>query len=217
MIASREESRADEEARAPDPLVLSFDFAATVLFALEGATLGVVVHLDLFGVLVVGFATALGGGIIRDVLLGAGQPAALRYKRYAIAAFVGGLTVFLFSDEVREIPTGTLVALDAAGLSAYAVSGAAKSIDYRTNALTAILLGGVTAVGGGVIRDVLVNKTPIILVADIYATAALAGAAVMVIGVRLNQPMLRMMWIGAGSCFALRMLGYWNGWNLPHF
>jgi uncharacterized membrane protein YeiH len=217
VIASREEIRSDQEARAPDPLVLAFDLAATVLFALEGATLGVAAHLDLLGVLVVGFATALGGGIIRDILLDAGQPAALRYKRYAIAAFVGSFIVFLFSDEIREIPTGTLVALDAAGLSAYAVSGAAKSIDFGTNTLTAILLGGVTAVGGGVIRDVLVIKTPIVLVADFYATAALIGAAVMVFGVRSKQPMLRMMWIGAATCFTLRMLGYWNDWNLPHF
>jgi uncharacterized membrane protein YeiH len=188
-----------------------------VLFALQGAILGVVAGLDLLGVMVVAFVTALGGGIIRDVLLGAGQPAALRYKRYAIAALVGGFLVFLFSDLVNEIPTLPLVALDAAALSAYAVSGAAKSLDFRTNALTAVFLGVVTAVGGGVIRDVLVNKIPIVLVAEFYATAALIGAAVMVAGVHFRRPTLEMMWVGAVTCFVLRMLGYWFDWNLPHF
>jgi uncharacterized membrane protein YeiH len=198
-------------------LVLSFDLAATVLFGIEGAILGVAAGLDLLGVLALAFVTALGGSIIRDVLLGSGQPAALRYKRYAIAALVGGILVFLFSDPVNEIPTLPLVALDAAALSAYAVAGAAKSLDFRTNALTAILLGGVTAVGGGVLRDVLVNKIPIVLVAEFYATAALIGAAVMVAGIHFRRPTLEMMWIGAVTCFVLRMIGYWQDWSLPHF
>ncbi len=173
--------------------------------------------LDLLGVLVVAFVTALGGGILRDLLLETRQPAALRYKRYAIAAFIGGFLVFLFSDLVNEIPTLPLVMLDAAALSAYAVAGAAKSLDFKTNALTAVLLGGVTAVGGGVMRDVLVNKIPIVLVADFYATAALIGAAVMVTGVHFRRSAMEMMWVGAVTCFALRMLGYWFDWSLPHF
>lgn len=199
-------------------MVVAFDIGATLLFAVEGAILGVEAGFDLLGVLVLAFATALGGGIIRDVLLGGQLPAALQLKRYAITAFAGGLIVFLFANQVRDIDPTTLVALDAAGLSAFAVAGAAKALDFRTNALTAVLLGGVTAVGGGVLRDILLNRVPVILVADFYATAALIGAAVMVAGVRLGKrPVLWMMWIGAVTCFVLRMLGYWQHWSLAQF
>lgn len=199
-------------------MVVAFDIGATLLFAVEGAILGVAADFDLLGVLVVAFATALGGGIIRDVLLGGELPAALQLKRYAITAFVGGSVVFLLASEVRDIDPTTLVALDAAGLAAFAVAGAAKALDFNTNALTAVLLGGVTAVGGGVVRDILLNRVPVILVADFYATAALIGAAIMVAGVRIgNRPVLWMMWIGAVACFVLRMVGYQQHWSLAQF
>lgn len=197
----------------------AYDLAATILFSLEGATLGVAAGLDLLGVLVVGFATALGGGVIRDLLLGDTPPAALRFKRYICAALIGGLIVFLFSDLVRDIPTDALVILDAAALSPYAVSGARKGLDFGTNALTAIILGGITAVGGGVIRDLLLDRVPVILVPGIYlyATAALLGAAVMVAGVHMGRPAARMMLLGGLTCFAVRVLSYFLELGLPDY
>jgi uncharacterized membrane protein YeiH len=169
--------------RRQDQLVLGSDLAATLLFAVEGATVAVNARLDLFGILVIAFVTALGGGMIRDVLLGDNPPAALRFTRYPIAAFIGGFVVFLFSSQVRKISPDVIVVLDAAALSLFAVSGARKALDFETNGLAAALLGMITGVGGGVMRDVLVNRVPLILVAEIYASAAFVGAAAMVIGV----------------------------------
>ncbi len=202
--------------RLPGPLVMGFDFAATVLFALEGAILAVAADFDLLGVIISGFVTALGGGIIRDVLLGSNPPDALRFRRYAIAALAGGLTVFLLADLVEQIPVDALVALDAAGVAAYMASGTRKALDFKCIGLTAIFLGTTTAVGGGVLRDLLLDRVPRILVADFYATAALIGAVVIVVGLHYRQPPVRMMIAGAVTCFALRMLGYFGDWSLPH-
>ncbi len=202
--------------RRSDQLVIWSDLAATSLFALEGATVAVVYRLDLFGVLVVAFVTALGGGMIRDVLLGDTPPAAIRMTRYVIAAFLGGFIVFLFSAQVRKISPDVIVTLDAAALSLFAVSGARKALDFETPAFTAMLLGMITAVGGGVLRDLLVNRVPLILVAEIYASAAFVGAAVMVLGFKRFERPGQMMLIGGLVCFALRMITYWQHWNLPH-
>lgn len=200
----------------PDGLIKGFDLAATILFALEGSLLAVAADLDLLGIVVVGFVTALGGGIIRDLLLGDTPPAALRYKSYVASAIIGGSLVAIFSHEAEKIPVDLLVVLDAAGLSAYAMAGAGKALDFRLNSMTAVLIGVITAVGGGMIRDLLLNRVPVVLVAEFYATAALLGAILMVGGVRLGQPMWRMMFAGAALCFSLRLLGYFDGWELPH-
>jgi uncharacterized membrane protein YeiH len=201
--------------RAADRLVLGCDLAATALFALEGATAGVHAHLDVFGVLVVAFATALGGGIVRDVILGATPPASFAYARYPLTAFVAGFLVFLFAGPVRDIPTDVIVTLDAAGLALFAVSGARKALDYELNWLSAILMGVLTGVGGGVIRDLLLNRVPGVLVIDVYASAALVGAAAMVLASRRGMGAAQAMVVGGVLCFALRMVAYLAHWNLP--
>ena len=198
-----------------DRLVLAFDLAATFLFGLEGASSAVDGKLDLFGVLVLGFVTALGGGIIRDLIIGDVPPAAFRFQRYIFAAVLGAAIAFVVFTPVAQAPTWVLISLDAGGLSLFAVSGASKSLLFGTNALSAIILGVVTGTGGGVIRDVLLNKVPAILRVDVYASAALLGAAVMTIGVRRGQPRGRMMFIGGGLCFALRLVAAWQHWGLP--
>jgi uncharacterized membrane protein YeiH len=195
--------------------VLGFDLAATFVFGLEGASSAVDANLDLLGVLVLGFVTALGGGIIRDLILGDVPPAAFQFQRYILAATLGALLAFVIFEPIAHAPTWILITLDAAGLSLFAVSGASKALMFGTNALTAVLLGGITATGGGVIRDVLLNKVPAILRVDVYASAALVGAAVMTIGVRRGQPRGRMMFIGGLLCFVLRMLAAWQHWGLP--
>ena len=198
-----------------DRLVLGFDLAATFLFGLEGASSAVAGNLDLFGVLVLGFVTAVGGGIIRDLLIGDVPPAAFRLQRYIVAALLGASIAFVIFTPISHVPTWVLITLDAAGLSLFAVSGASKALLFGTNAPTAIILGVVTGTGGGVIRDVLLNKVPAILRVDVYASAALLGALVMTIGVRQGQPRGRMMFIGGGLCFALRLVAAWQHWGLP--
>ncbi len=200
----------------PAGVITGFDLGATSVFALEGALLGLDAGLDVLGIVVAGFVTALGGGILRDVLLGDVPPAGLRYKSYVGTAAFWGLLVAAFSGQISDVPADLLAVLDAAGLSAYAVAGAGKALDFGMNSLTAVLMGVLTAVGGGLLRDVLLNVVPAVLIANFYATAALAGALLMVVGVRLGQPAVRMMYAGALFCFALRLAGYFGDWALPH-
>jgi uncharacterized membrane protein YeiH len=196
-------------------LVLAFDLAATLLFAVEGGLTAVDARLDAFGVLVVGFATAVGGGMLRDVLLGDLPPAALRDGRYVAAAVAGATFAFLLSELVRDIPEAMLTSLDAAALGLFAVSGAAKSLDFGTSALTASLLGMLTGVGGGVVRDVLLNDTPRVLVGEVYAVAALLGATVAVVAERRGMARWLAMAAGGAACFALRTISAWQDWSLP--
>jgi uncharacterized membrane protein YeiH len=188
---------------------------ATALFALEGAIVAASADLDVFGVLTVAFATALGGGIVRDLVIGAGPPLAFRFKRYPTVAFAAGALVVLFGGPVRDIPEWVLVTLDAGGLSLFAVSGARRALDFGLNGLSATMLGVLTGVGGGAIQALLLGEVPIVLREHIYASAALLGAGVMVAGVKRGGAPARMMALGGMLCFALRIVSYWQGWNLP--
>ena len=202
--------------RGIDKLLVIVDLIATLFFGLEGAMAAIQGNLDFFGVMVLSFATALGGGVIRDLLIGAVPPAALVDQRYTIAAFLGGGLTFLFYAMVRGVPAPLVVVVDAAGLSLFAVAGAAKALDYDMRPFIAVLMGTITGVGGGTIRDVFLARVPAILRVDIYAVAALAGAAVMVIGFRLlGQRRGAMMIAGAATCFLLRLVAVWQHWNLP--
>jgi uncharacterized membrane protein YeiH len=135
-----------------DTLLLAVDFAGTFVFAMEGGMAAARANLDLLGVMVLAFATALGGGIIRDLLIGAVPPGAISNWRYAAIAFAGGFSVFLFYQFVEEIPPSLLMVLDAAGLGLFAVAGAEKALEFGIHPLIAILMGGITGVGGGTIR-----------------------------------------------------------------
>jgi len=198
-----------------DTLLLAVDFAGTYLFAIEGGMAAASGHLDLLGAMVLAFATALGGGIIRDVLIGAIPPNSIRNWRYGAIAFAGAATAFFFHSFVQEVPASVLVLLDAAGLSLFAVAGAEKALDFEIHPFIAILMGGITGVGGGTVRDLLLAQVPTVLRADVYATAALAGAAVVVVGLRLKLPRVPVAIAGAVVCFLLRMVSVWLHWNLP--
>jgi uncharacterized membrane protein YeiH len=199
----------------PDRLLLAMDFAGTFVFAVEGAMAAQQGDLDLLGGMVLAFATALGGGIIRDILIGAIPPNSIRNWRYGAIAFAGAVAVFFFHSFVEKVPPMLLIALDAAGLSLFAVAGAEKALAFDIHPFIAILMGGVTGVGGGTIRDVLLAQVPTVLRADVYATAALTGAAVVVIGLKLKLPPTAVAVAGAIVCFLLRMVSVWLRWNLP--
>ncbi|MBM9400427.1 trimeric intracellular cation channel family protein [Gluconacetobacter azotocaptans] len=197
-------------------VVLCADLAGTVVFAAEGAMAAMMRGLDLFGIMVVAFVVALGGGMIRDVLIGAAPPSAIRDWRYPVLAFLTGLGVFACCRLLHVAPGGHVLAvLDAAGLSLFAVAGAEKALSYGIGPLAAALMGMLTGVGGGVMRDVLLARVPLILVSDIYATAALAGASVVVAGRRLALPTGAVAGAGALTCFCLRLAALRYGWRLP--
>jgi uncharacterized membrane protein YeiH len=196
-------------------LLLIVDLLGTFLFGLEGASAATRGNLDLLGLMVLAFATALGGGIIRDVLIGASPPNSIRDWRYPATAFLAAAIVFLWHNSVRHIPISVMVTLDAAGLALFAVAGAQKAIEYGIPPLIAILMGGITGVGGGTICDVLLARVPVVLRSDIYATAALLGAAIVVLGLKLKARPVLAMTVGAIACFVLRVVAVWQHWNLP--
>ncbi|MBB5315541.1 trimeric intracellular cation channel family protein [Tunturibacter empetritectus] len=198
-----------------DVVLLAVDLVGTFVFAVEGALAGIRGELDLLGLLVVSFVTALGGGTVRDLLIGAVPPNSIRDWRYGATAFAGGGAVFCFYQSFQHVPQQLLITLDAAGLALFAMAGAAKALEFGINPMIAVLMGVLTGVGGGTIRDVLMTRVPGILNTDIYASAALAGAVVMVIGLWLKVPRTIAMTVGGVCCFVLRMVAVARHWNLP--
>jgi len=203
-----------ERAR-PERLLFAADIAGTVVFAVEGAMAAVNGNLDLIGIMTLAFCTALGGGIIRDVLLGALPPAALRDWRYPMIVLAAAVLVFFLHRDVRAIPLPYIQVLDAAGLAIFAIAGTEKALLNRMNPLVAVLLGTVTGVGGGTVRDVLLNQIPNVLRFEVYATAALLGSICMVTLTRVRVPSIWAACFGGVVCFALRVVGLWQHWNAP--
>ncbi len=195
--------------------MLGVDLTATFVFGLEGGLAGVPVGLDLFGLTMVALLTATGGGIVRDVLMGDTPPRALRTVRYLALGMVGGLVAFALHDLVDSHFDDVLVVLDAIGLSLFAVVGASLALSAGMGPLPAVLLGTITAVGGGTLRDIVLNQVPIVFRANIYALAAVVGATVVVVGLRTGRSRVGAMVLGAGACFLLRMVAVWLDWNLP--
>jgi uncharacterized membrane protein YeiH len=198
-----------------DRLLLVVDLIGTSVFAMEGALAGIDAGLDVFGLLVLSFVTALGGGTIRDLLIGAIPPNSIRDWRYGATAFAGGGAVFFFHPLFHLVPNHLMITLDAAGLALFAVAGVGKALEYGITPLLAIMMGAVTGAGGGTVRDVLLAQVPGVLHSDVYAAAALAGAVVVVIGLKMKMARGVAMSLGAGACFLLRMVAAWQHWNLP--
>jgi len=194
--------------------VLVIDLIGVFVFALAGATAAVRQRLDLFGVLVLSFATATTGGILRDLLIGAVPPAAFADTRYLAAAVLGGLVTFMWHPLVERMRNPVRV-FDAAGLGLFAVAGTQKALAAGLNPVMAALLGMLTGIGGGVMRDLLLTRVPVVFQSDIYALAALAGASIVVLGQWLGWPPMPTAIAGALVCFALRILAMWFHWHVP--
>jgi len=194
--------------------LVAFDLGGTFVFALSGAAAGVKYGLDLFGVLVLSFAAGNLGGIARDVMIGAVPPAAISDWRYVAVSILAGLTMFYWYRIVERLKNPVLV-FDAAGLALFAVSGASKALAFHAGPVAAVLLGMLTAIGGGMVRDVLVREVPTVLRTEFYAVAALIGAAVVVVGAMLQLPSSQAAIAGAVLCFGLRFVAMRRGWRLP--
>ena len=190
------------------------DLAGTLVFALSGAMAGVKRKLDVFGVLVLSFVAANAGGITRDILIGAVPPGAINDWRYLGVSLIAGIITFYFPSAILQ-RWNPVMLFDAAGLALFAVSGAHKALLYGLNPVMATLLGMLTGIGGGMARDVLLAEIPTVLRADLYAVAALVGAAVVVIANTLELPSGAAALVGAALCFGLRVLAIRNGWQLP--
>ena len=188
-------------------MLLALDLLGTFAFALNGALTALrVARLDVVGVVGLGTTTAIGGGVVRDVLLGDVPPATFSDWRYLAVAAGGGLIAFVFGRHLERLTTPITV-LDAAGLSLFAVTGTGKALALGLGPAQAVILGALTGVGGGTLRDVLVRQIPAVLTSGLYAIPALIGATatVVVAALDVSGPVTT---VGAAAlCFGIRMVG----------
>lgn len=197
-----------------DLILVILDLVGTFVFALSGALVGVRHRLDLFGVLVLSFVAGNGGGVMRDTMIGATPPAALQDWRYVAISIAAGLLTF-WRAGIIERWRNPVQSIDALGLGVFAVAGALKAQAFGLGPVGAILLGMLTGVGGGMLRDVLVAQVPTVLKAELYAVAALAGAAVVVLGKAFDLPIAVVVIAGVATCTGLRLFAIRRGWRLP--
>lgn len=197
-----------------DPtLILALSLAGTFIFGISGGLAAVRARLDLFGVVVLAAVVALTGGIVRDLLIGT-PPATFRDWRYLAAAGAAGFVCFFGRPALERITRGVLV-FDAIGLGLFCVAGATKALDFGVGAVPAILLGAITGIGGGILRDVLLREVPTVLRHDLYAIPALLGAGVLVVAQTSGSANPVFPVLGVLVCVAVRLLGLRYGVNVP--
>jgi uncharacterized membrane protein YeiH len=195
-------------------LLLVLDLSGIFVFAISGALVAVRKQLDVFGVLVLAGTTGLGGGFLRDVLINATPPAALADWRYLLVPVAAGLITFVFHPVVGRAERVVNV-FDAAGLGLFCVTGALKALDYGLGPVPAALMGMVTGIGGGMARDLLAGRVPVVFSSELYATPALLGATWAVLADGWGQPVAVVAIPGVLICFGLRVLALWRGWRAP--
>ncbi len=194
---------------------LALDIVGVFVFALSGALVAVRKRFDLFGVLVLACAAALGGGILRDLLLGDVPPVGISDWRLLTAAALGGVVVFLFHPGVTRI-TRSVRVLDAAGLAAFAVAGSLKAVTtLGVSPVAAVIVGVLTAVGGGVLRDLLAGLVPEVLRRELYALPAMLGSTIVVVAAHFGSLTDGVLWGSAALVFAVRLVAVHLDLNAP--
>jgi uncharacterized membrane protein YeiH len=197
-----------------DPtLILALNVAGTFVFGLSGGLAAVRARLDLFGVVVLAAVVGLAGGVTRDLLIGT-PPATFRDWRYLAAAGAAGLVCF-FGRPVLERMQRSVLVFDAVGLGLFCVTGATKALDFGVGPIQAVLLGAITGIGGGILRDVLLREIPTVLRHDLYAIPALLGAGVLVAAQKAGSASPVFPVLAAAVCVGVRLLGLKYGVNVP--
>jgi uncharacterized membrane protein YeiH len=195
-------------------LLIVLDIVGIAVFAVSGALAAVDKKLDLFGVIFLAVATGIGGGFIRDALLGATPAAGLTDWRYVATPAIAGLVVFYIHPTVSRWSRLFLLA-DAAGLGLFAVAGTRKAIEFGVGPVGSSAIGILTAIGGGMIRDVLVREIPAVLHREIYATAAFVATALVVLGDRMDLNDVAVAIVAIAATFFIRVISRWKKWAAP--
>ena len=198
----------------PSTTQIVLDLAGIFVFAISGALVAVRKGLDVFGVLVLAGTTGLGGGFLRDVLIDATPPAALQDWRYLLVPLLAGLLAFIYHPALGRMERSVTV-LDAFGLGLFCVTGSLKALDYGLGVAPAALMGMVTGIGGGMLRDLLAGRVPAVFRGELYATPALAGSIVVVALAHTDLSYWTIALIGGGFCTAWRLVAIWRHWQAP--
>ena len=194
--------------------LVTLDLVGIFVFAVTGALVAVRKNLDIFAALVLAGVTGLGGGFIRDVLIDATPPAALTDWRYLLVPVAAGLLTFAFHPAIGRLERLVTV-FDAVGLALFCVTGALKAVEYGLGPVPAALMGMVTGIGGGMMRDVLAGNVPVVFEGNLYATPALSGAVVAVLLDRTDLPVLVVAAAGFSTCLVWRLMALVRGWSAP--
>jgi uncharacterized membrane protein YeiH len=194
----------------------ALDLAGIFVFAISGALLAVRKNFDVFGIAVLAEVTALGGGLLRDLIIGAVPPAAFTDLGYFLMPLVATGLVFFLHPQVERIQVG-VNAFDAAGLGLFCVTGTTKAYEYGLGLTASAALGLATAVGGGVLRDVLANEVPSLLRwdRDLYAVPAMVGATMIVLCIRFDVLNAGTSGLAVVTAFVLRLLAMFFHWRTP--
>jgi uncharacterized membrane protein YeiH len=200
----------------PNPFFLSAELLGVAVFAASGASAAVAKRLDMFGVVVIAAITALGGGLTRDVLIGATPPLALSDWRYPAVGVAAGIIVFYVHPALSKLRT-TMLVLDAAGLALFTVTGTLKGLDFGLAVYAACIVGVLSGVGGGILRDILTQQIPVVLRADFYALPAAVGSVAVAVGFHWESVIgTTALLSGAGALiFAVRLLAIRFRWVAP--
>jgi uncharacterized membrane protein YeiH len=198
----------------PSVLITVLDLVGIFVFAISGGLVAVRKDLDIFGVLVLAGTTGLGGGFLRDVLIGALPPAALADWRYLLVPVTAGLLTFWFHPAIGRRER-VINVFDAAGLALFCVTGAVKAVAFGLGPVPSALMGMLTGIGGGILRDLLAGRVPIVLRGELYATPALVGAVIAVLGTKAGLASGVVAVPAALVCLLWRLLAMRRGWQAP--
>ena len=200
-----------------------FDILGTVAFAVSGAMVGITKRMDIFGIAVLAILTAIGGGITRDLIVGINPPSAFQNPTDFMLAITFAFIVSIIYgfDWLRERKKNYLKILfdisDTLGLAAFTVTGALVGLNQAAgNYVLAVVLGTLTAVGGGILRDVMAQRLPVVFYADFYAAAAILGAVALCLAEKFLGDLNVASWIGFFTAAALRFLAIHFSWSLYH-
>lgn len=207
-----------------DYVIFIMEILGTISFASSGAMLAIQRRMDIFGVAILGVTTAVGGGVIRDLILGINPPSMFRDYKYALIAIITSLIIFILMHLRRHIFSGNFMLwydkvinfFDTLGLGIFTVVGMNTAIKagYSKNTFLLCFVGVITGVGGGLLRDIMAGTMPYIFVKHVYAVASLAGTLVFLF-FYLNVPKIAAMLLGAGTVITIRLLAAHYRWNLP--
>ena len=195
-------------------IIYILDLVGTAAFAASGAWIGVRKHMDMFGVLVLGSVTAVGGGTLRDLLLGDIPPFSMKDDTYIYLAIAVSLVVFANRNRFKAFEK-PLLYFDAIGLGTFVVIGTTKALDFQLGFLGAVLMGVMTGTAGGMLRDVLANQVPLILRREIYASACIAGGTLLVVLEQFGAARPVAALLSAGTVILVRLLAIHYDWSLP--
>jgi len=200
--------------KGSDPTaILILNLCGTFVFGITGGLAGVRARLDPFGVLVLAAVVGLAGGITRDLLIGR-PPATFRDWRYLAVLAAAGVVAYLAAPMLERMQR-TIDILDAAGLALFSVTGASIALSYRLGPPEAVLLGAISGIGGGILRDVIVREIPQVLRSGLYAIPALSGAAIIVVAQRAGGHGVLFPLLAAAACFGIRLAGIVFDISLP--